>query len=58
MGGPLDEGAVSDGYVTCPWHGSIFRFTDGGIVRGPASTPQPLYDAQIRDGQIEVRVSP
>jgi nitrite reductase/ring-hydroxylating ferredoxin subunit len=51
MGGPLDEGAVSDGCVTCPWHGSIFRFADGGIVRGPASTPQPLYDAQIRDGQ-------
>lgn len=58
MGGPLAEGAVGDGCVTCPWHGSVFRFADGGIVRGPASTPQPRYEAQIRDGQIEVRVSP
>ncbi|MGH3409575.1 MAG: Rieske 2Fe-2S domain-containing protein, partial [Streptosporangiaceae bacterium] len=38
MGGPLDEGTLADGCVTCPWHGSIFRFSDGGIVRGPAST--------------------
>ncbi|MGH3393381.1 MAG: Rieske 2Fe-2S domain-containing protein [Streptosporangiaceae bacterium] len=58
MGGPLDEGAIADGCVTCPWHGSIFRFSDGGIVRGPASTPQPRYEARARDGQIEVRVSP
>ena len=58
MGGPLAEGTVGDGCVTCPWHGSVFRFADGGIVRGPASTPQPRYEAQIRDGQVEVRVSP
>ena len=58
MGGPPDEGTVGDGCVTCPWHGSVFRFADGGIVRGPASTPQPRYEAQARDGQIEVRASP
>lgn len=57
MGGPLEEGTLGDGCVTCPWHGSVFRFADGGIVRGPASTPQPRYEAQIRGGQIEVRVS-
>jgi len=55
MGGPLDEGTIGDGCVTCPWHGSVFRFADGGIVRGPASTPQPRYETQLRDGQIEVR---
>jgi len=58
MGGPLDEGTLGDGCVTCPWHGSTFRFSDGGIVRGPASTPQPRYEARVRDGQIEVRMSP
>jgi nitrite reductase/ring-hydroxylating ferredoxin subunit/uncharacterized membrane protein len=58
MGGPLEEGTVAEGCVTCPWHGSTFRFADGGIARGPASTPQPLYQAQARDGQIEVRISP
>ena len=58
MGGPLDEGTISAGCVTCPWHGSVFRFADGGIVRGPASTPEPRYETRSRDGQIEVRASP
>jgi len=55
MGGPLEEGAISDGCVICPWHGSTFRFADGTIVRGPASTPQPCYQTRIQDGRIEVR---
>ncbi|QTG80823.1 Rieske 2Fe-2S domain-containing protein [Arthrobacter crystallopoietes] len=58
MGGPLEEGTVSDGCVTCPWHGSTFRLSDGGIVRGPASNPQPVYEARVIDGGIEVRRSP
>src|SRR5215217_7411421 len=24
-GGPLDQGTLEDGCVTCPWHGSVFR---------------------------------
>jgi nitrite reductase/ring-hydroxylating ferredoxin subunit len=55
MGGPLEEGTISDGCVICPWHGSTFRFADGSIVRGPASTPEPSYQTRIQDGRIEVR---
>jgi len=55
MGGPLEEGTISDGCITCPWHGSTFRFADGTIVRGPASTPEPCYQTRIQDGRIEVR---
>jgi nitrite reductase/ring-hydroxylating ferredoxin subunit len=55
MGGPLEEGTIADGCVTCPWHGSTFRLGDGHIVRGPATTPQPSYEARVNDGQIEVR---
>ena len=55
MGGPLQDGTISDGCVTCPWHGSTFRFADGSIVRGPASTPEPRYQTRIQDGRIEVR---
>lgn len=54
-GGPLEQGTISDGCVTCPWHGSIFRLADGRIRRGPASTPQPAYHTRIRAGQIEIR---
>ena len=55
MGGPLEEGTISDGCVICPWHGSTFRFADGTIVRGPASTPEPCYQTRIQNGRIEVR---
>ena len=54
-GGPLHEGEVADGCVTCPWHGSRFRLADGSVERGPASSPQPLYETRVVDGKVEVR---
>lgn len=54
-GGPLDEGDVSDGCVTCPWHGSRFRLSDGAVEQGPATGPQPAFDVRERDGRLEVR---
>ncbi len=57
MGGPLDEGNIADGCVTCPWHGSVFQLSDGAVVRGPASTPQPMYETRVLDGEIQVRAA-
>ncbi|CAA9270606.1 MAG: Ferredoxin, 2Fe-2S [uncultured Acidimicrobiales bacterium] len=54
-GGPLHEGPVRAGCVTCPWHGSIFRLEDGEVERGPAALPQPKYQAREREGRIEIR---
>lgn len=54
-GGPLHEGPVADGCVTCPWHGSVFRLSDGGVVHGPATAPQPAYDVRVSGGQVTVR---
>jgi nitrite reductase/ring-hydroxylating ferredoxin subunit len=54
-GGPLHEGEISGGTVTCPWHGSVFDLRDGGVVRGPAAYPQPAWETREHDGQIEVR---
>ncbi len=54
-GGPLDEGEVRDGIVTCPWHGSRFRLTDGAVCRGPATYPQLRLLTRLRGGKIEVR---
>jgi nitrite reductase/ring-hydroxylating ferredoxin subunit len=48
-------GKVADGVVTCPWHGSCFRLRDGAVVRGPAQNPQPMLEARVRDGSVEVR---
>jgi len=55
-GGPLAEGKiVNDDCVECPWHGSQFSFEDGSVVQGPATAPQPVFEARVRNGQIEVR---
>jgi nitrite reductase/ring-hydroxylating ferredoxin subunit len=54
-GGPLEKGEIANDCVTCPWHGSTFRLEDGGVVRGPASNPQPRYETQLNEGQIEIR---
>jgi nitrite reductase/ring-hydroxylating ferredoxin subunit/uncharacterized membrane protein len=54
-GGPLSDGEVADGCVTCPWHGSRFRLEDGSVEQGPAAYPQPALDARVNDGMVEVR---
>jgi nitrite reductase/ring-hydroxylating ferredoxin subunit/uncharacterized membrane protein len=54
-GGPLHKGRVADGTVRCPWHLSTFSLEDGAILQGPATAPQPCYEARVRDGSIEVR---
>ena len=56
-GGPLDEGEVKDGCLTCPWHGSRFELGDGSIQRGPASVPQPVFQVRVRSGRVEVRAA-
>lgn len=55
-GGPLPEGRLEDGCVTCPWHGSTFRVDDGSVARGPAPAPQLAYEAREVEGRVEVRL--
>lgn len=55
--GPLSQGRIADGRVTCPWHGSVFRLSDGCNAAGPATAPQPSFDTRVRDdGVLEVRL--
>jgi nitrite reductase/ring-hydroxylating ferredoxin subunit/uncharacterized membrane protein len=55
-GGPLAEGKLHGGdCVECPWHGSQFSMVDGRVLQGPATTRQPVFEARIRNGTIEVR---
>ncbi len=58
LGGPLDRGTVDDECVTCPWHGSTFRLTDGSVVRGPATAPQPAYETRVVGRTVQVRLEP
>jgi nitrite reductase/ring-hydroxylating ferredoxin subunit/uncharacterized membrane protein len=55
-GGPLHEGEISDGCVSCPWHGSRFRLADGQVVQGPAVRPQRSWQVRTRYGVVQLRV--
>jgi nitrite reductase/ring-hydroxylating ferredoxin subunit/uncharacterized membrane protein len=55
LAGPLDEGTCEDGIVTCPWHGSRFRMSDGSVVNGPAVYAEPTFAVRVRNGNIELR---
>lgn len=55
MGCSLSQGEMRGDQVVCRCHGSHFRVTDGQVMVGPASNPEPPYEVRIRDGRIEVR---
>jgi nitrite reductase/ring-hydroxylating ferredoxin subunit len=54
MSGPLSDGELADGCLTCPWHGSVFRIADGSVARGPATAPQPAFQVREVGGAIQV----
>ncbi|GAA5074710.1 hypothetical protein GCM10023259_076620 [Thermocatellispora tengchongensis] len=60
LAGPLHQGRLvsEDGEVcvVCPWHGSTFRLSDGSVMHGPATAPQPAFETRVRrDGMVQVR---
>src|SRR3990172_5875747 len=50
--GPLVEGAVDGGCVTCPYHGSRFDLASGQPRGGPAAKPVPTYQVKVEDGAV------
>lgn len=54
LSGPLSDGEFRDGCLTCPWHGSTFRVTDGSVARGPATAPQPVLSTRVTGGSLQV----
>ncbi len=56
LGGPLSEGTVEKGTITCPWHGSTYVLQNGQIAAGPSTHEQPVFECRIRGGQVEVRM--
>jgi nitrite reductase/ring-hydroxylating ferredoxin subunit len=55
-GGPLQEGELEGDIVTCPWHGSRFRLTDGRVEGGPATFDQPAFLVREHEAEVEVRL--
>jgi len=51
--GPLGEGCIINGLVTCPWHGYEYRLADG-CAPPPFTEKLATYRVRLRDGVIEV----
>lgn len=56
-GGPLHEGKLQDGVVTCPWHGSRFCIANGRALSGPATFDQPVLEVRESDAAVEVKLA-
>lgn len=57
QGGPLGEGRIIDGCITCPWHGFQYRPEDG---QSPAPFTEKIatYDVKIHADSVLVRALP
>ena len=54
-GGPLSDGLVADGCVTCPLHNWRLDLTTGAI--GPDGARMPIHDVVEHDGRLWVRLA-
>lgn len=57
QGGPLGEGKVIDGCITCPWHGWQYRPHDG-CSPPPFQEKIATYQVRIVKGRVEVNTEP
>jgi len=55
--GPLGEGRIVDGCITCPWHGWQFRPSDG-VSPPPFDEKIATYRLRLKNGLLYVRPEP
>jgi DMSO/TMAO reductase YedYZ heme-binding membrane subunit/nitrite reductase/ring-hydroxylating ferredoxin subunit len=55
--GPLGEGRIIDGCVTCPWHGYQYRLEDG-CAPPPFTEKLATYRLRLSRGVVEVNPRP
>lgn len=55
--GPLGEGKIIDGCITCPWHG--FQYTpDSGAAPAPFTEKVPTFNVKVENGRVLVNPRP
>jgi nitrite reductase/ring-hydroxylating ferredoxin subunit len=57
QGGPLGEGRILDGCVTCPWHGWQYRPADG-CSPPPFAERVETYAVRVIDGEVWIDPRP
>jgi nitrite reductase (NADH) small subunit len=50
-GGPLSEGIVHGGHVTCPLHGMVFDLATG-LAQGPEDARVATHAAKVEAGRV------
>jgi nitrite reductase/ring-hydroxylating ferredoxin subunit/DMSO/TMAO reductase YedYZ heme-binding membrane subunit len=55
--GPIGEGRIINGCVTCPWHGYEYRLEDG-CAPPPFTEKLATYRVRLKDGVVEVDPRP
>ncbi len=55
--GPLAEGRIVDGCITCPWHGYQY-LPDSGSSPPPFTETIPTYDVRVSAGRVLVNPEP
>ncbi|MEP6782664.1 MAG: Rieske 2Fe-2S domain-containing protein [Acidobacteriota bacterium] len=55
-GGPLCEGPIENGVVTCPWHGWSYEIKTGTMVQDPR-VGVSKHDVQITGDEVAVRLT-
>jgi len=55
--GPLGEGKILDGCITCPWHGYQY-LPDTGASPPPFVEKVPTFNVRVKDGRVFVHPKP
>ncbi len=55
--GPLGEGRIIDGCITCPWHGYQYRPQDGASP-APFTEKVPTFPIEVVAGRVRVKPVP
>ncbi len=55
--GPLGEGRVIDGCITCPWHGYQYR-PETGASPAPFTEKVPTFELAVREGRVWLNSRP
>ena len=53
-GAPLEQGAIRDGYLVCPWHKANFAISDGSLCEPLALSDLQRYPVRVENGMVQV----
>jgi NADPH-dependent 2,4-dienoyl-CoA reductase/sulfur reductase-like enzyme/nitrite reductase/ring-hydroxylating ferredoxin subunit len=55
--GPLADGVLNEGRVTCPWHQAVYSAASGDLLEPPSFFALPPYQVRVADGSVYVEVA-